>query len=210
MYAYQKDYLYDAMRNLGGMLDFAVNDCLFQMDAFLQMFIISGVAGEFSKGNPAVIAGMSGEELALLVFSKTGLAGDFPESRFRIDRTPEYWCGWILAYTQWKTGWSFHRIVEACPAKELLEMHPVLHEASEQKAADVLLARMRRNRKASQLQRLRSYAGLTQAALAQKSGVSLRSIQMYEQGRKDINKAQAGTLMQLANVFGCDERDLME
>ena len=47
-------------------------------------------------------------------------------------------------------------------------------------------------------------------SLAKKADVSLRSIQMYEQQRKDINKAQAVTLQRLANALGCRERDLME
>ena len=210
MHAYHEDYLSDAMRNLGGMLDYAVNDCLFQMEAFLRMFIISGLAGEFARGNPGVVAGVSGEELALAVIAGSGLSRTFPEASVRLERTPEYWCGWILAYVQWHSGWSFQRIVRLCPSNELMNLYPILHEVSEQKASDVLLARMTQNRKQSQLQRLRSYAGLTQAALAEKSGVSLRSIQMYEQGHKDINKAQAMTLHQLANVFGCSEQDLLE
>jgi transcriptional regulator with XRE-family HTH domain len=57
---------------------------------------------------------------------------------------------------------------------------------------------------------MRLYAGMTQAALAQKAEVSLRSVQMYEQRRKDINKAQAETLFRLAAVLGCREKDLLE
>lgn len=210
MYAYNEDYLYEGMKNLGGMLDYAVNDCDFVAEQFMQMFLVSGIAEQFGSGNPLYLAGMSGEELALTVFYKSGLRQSFPEAEFRATRSPEYWCGWILAYFQWKTSRSFARIIRECPISDLLGMYSVLHEASEEKCVDVLLERTKANREKTQLQRLRAYAGLTQAALAKRSGVSLRSIQMYEQGRKDINKAQGMTLRRLAAVFGCREEDLLE
>lgn len=47
-------------------------------------------------------------------------------------------------------------------------------------------------------------------ALARRSGVSLRSIQMYEQRNKNINKASAETLYRLAKVFSCSVEDLLE
>ena len=50
------------------------------------------------------------------------------------------------------------------------------------------------------------------AYLAGKSGieVNLRSIQMYEQHNKDINKASAETVLSLAKVLGCTMEDLLE
>jgi transcriptional regulator with XRE-family HTH domain len=44
------------------------------------------------------------------------------------------------------------------------------------------------------LKRFRKARGLSQAELAAESGVPLRSVQMYKQRRKDINKAQAMTV----------------
>jgi DNA-binding XRE family transcriptional regulator len=210
MSAYSDLYLSDAMRNLGGMLDYAVNDCSISMRTFLEMFILSGKAELFECGNPSLISGMSGEELAIFVIQKSGLTCEMPPSVFRPERSAEYWCGWILAYLQWETGWPFRWICNGCPAEDLLSLYPVLHETSEQKAASVLRGRIERSQRQTQLQRLRSYANLTQSALAKKADVSLRSIQMYEQQRKDINKAQAVTLQRLANALGCRERDLME
>lgn len=40
--------------------------------------------------------------------------------------------------------------------------------------------------------------------------MELRSIQMYEQRRNDINKAQVETLYKLARVLGCNIEDLLE
>ena len=70
MSAYNKDYLDDAMDNLGGMLDYAVNDCGFDLDVMLGMFISSGIAEYFGEGSPRYVAGISGEEMALYIFEK--------------------------------------------------------------------------------------------------------------------------------------------
>ena len=51
---------------------------------------------------------------------------------------------------------------------------------------------------------------LTQAKLAELSGVSLRMISYYERGYKDINKAQADSLYKLAKTLDCSMEDLME
>lgn len=60
------------------------------------------------------------------------------------------------------------------------------------------------------LKRIRTIYGCSQKKLAEMSGVSLRSIQMYEQHNKDINKAQSESLYRLAKALGCKMEDLLE
>ena len=60
------------------------------------------------------------------------------------------------------------------------------------------------------LKRIRTIYGCSQKKLAEMSGVSLRSIQMYEQRNKDINKAQSESLYRLAKALGCKMEDLLE
>ena len=56
----------------------------------------------------------------------------------------------------------------------------------------------------------REQRGLSQVALAEKSGVSLRAIQQYEQRCKDINHGQGASLYRLAQTLGCRIEDLLE
>lgn len=51
---------------------------------------------------------------------------------------------------------------------------------------------------------------LTQAKLAEESGVNVRMIQHYEQGVKDINRAAALTVYRLAQALECTVEDLLE
>lgn len=59
------------------------------------------------------------------------------------------------------------------------------------------------------LKKLRIAAGITQAELAQRSGVNIRMIQYYEQGFKDLSKAAFDTGLRIAEALGCDPRDLI-
>lgn len=51
------------------------------------------------------------------------------------------------------------------------------------------------------LKELREERGMSQRALAELSGVSVRMIQYYEQGTKDINKASMLTIYRLAQAL---------
>ena len=60
------------------------------------------------------------------------------------------------------------------------------------------------------LKKLRTDAGLSQSKLAEASGVNPRMIQYYEQGARDINKAEALTVYRLAQALGCNMEDLLK
>lgn len=60
------------------------------------------------------------------------------------------------------------------------------------------------------LKRIRTARGFSQKQLAELSDVSLRSIQMYEQRQKDINKAQSDSIFRLAKALSCTMEDLLE
>ena len=60
------------------------------------------------------------------------------------------------------------------------------------------------------LKRIREARGLSQAKLAEISGVNVRMIQYYEQGVKDINAAAALTVYKLAQALECTVEDLLE
>ena len=53
-------------------------------------------------------------------------------------------------------------------------------------------------------------AGLSQSQLAELSGMSVRSLQHYEQGSRDINKAQGLTLLALARALNVTIEDILE
>ena len=62
----------------------------------------------------------------------------------------------------------------------------------------------------SNLKKIREAVGFSQSNLADKSGVSVRMIQHYEQGVKDISNAQLGTVYKLAKALKVNIEDLIE
>lgn len=208
--AYAEEYLNDSMKNLGEAFDYAVNACNIDIETFMGLFIASGYADMFGKGVPKVVSGLSGTELVMEVVNKAGQFYSFPKPQTEYDYSPEYWCGWILSYYQWKTGRTFRDIEVNLSVTEILKMYPTLHEASEEKFVDTANAIIIRRNNTTRLKRQRKQCGLTQKELAEKSGVKLRTLQQYEMKAKDINKASVSTILALASVLSCRIEDLME
>ena len=209
MHAYDEIYLNDAMRNLGEAFDYSATVLAIPMDDFLDMFIISGIAEQFALGVPKFVSGFSGTELVWEVLNRTKKNMDLPAPQTEYDYSPEYWCGWILAFYQWNTGKSFKKIKEYLPMSEIYKLYPTLHEASEEKFVDVANSILKCKNRSTKLQTVRKAVGLSQKELSEKSGVTLRMIQQYEQRAKDINKASASNLFALARALGCKAEDLL-
>lgn len=212
MNAYSELYLDDAMNNLGDMVEYAVCDLGYEPDQFFEWFISSGIADKFEKGNPKYVTGMSGFELTETVLSAINIKYEKVEPAYIEFKGREYWGGWILAYYQWFTGKRFEDIVKGgLPLSTVLSMY-ILHEADESKfveAANEILNRNKQKEKAK-LHKIRKARGFTQQQLSEASGVTLRMIQLYEQGQNDINKAQVHVVVSLAKVLGCDVEDLLD
>lgn len=59
------------------------------------------------------------------------------------------------------------------------------------------------------MKELREKAGLTRAQLAEETGINFRTLEAYEQGRKDINGAKLKTLLKLCQALECDLEELI-
>ena len=207
--AYSDLYLDDAMIGLGEAVEYVVHACGIDADRFMSYFVVSGFAERFGEGDPRIIAGMDGTGIARKVLEEVGIRSDAPPLEPSAP-SPEYWCGWILALYQWASGRSFGDILSGISMEELLLMYPTLHEASEQKAVRTIDEVVLSKRKATNLQNRRVLAGYTQKSLSEESGVNLRTLQQYETGAKDIDKASGETLRALSRALSCRMEDLLE
>ena len=209
-HAYQEIYLSNAQAMLGDAFDYGINACHIPGSSFVKLFAASTISKRLENGEPSYLSGKSGIEVAMEILAET--TGKVPDAapQEHFGRSREYWIGWAVAYYQWFSGRSYSDIFQVVSFEELQKMYDPLHEADITKFADILDARMREFFADTSLKRIRAAYGCTQAELAKRSGVSLRSIQMYEQRNKDINKASAETLLRLSRVLGCTMEDLME
>ena len=60
------------------------------------------------------------------------------------------------------------------------------------------------------LKEIRESKGITQKTLAEMSGVNPRTVQNFEQGKSDINKAAVIKVYALAKALECAIEDLIE
>ena len=205
--AYDELYLECARTELAIFIDYGVNFIGIDIEKLFDSFIISGYAGLFENGDTHTLAGMSGIELFHAVFGSK-----YPADReyYAFSRTPEYWLGWALAYYQWKRNLSFRNIFAGTDVHALLRLYSPYHEMDIEHFCNAVDELRRPFCTASQLSRLRKYAELTQRELSDMSGVSIRTIQQYEQRQKSINNAAFSTIINLSKVLRCRPEELLE
>lgn len=208
--AYHKIYLEKARTNLGRMLDFATYDLGYDTGRFFDLFINSGLAKRFGKGEFNLIVGMSGVELAYRVLELTGNQIEQPMPQYTAGRSPEYWAGWALAYYQWETAMPFEEILEYIHINDIICMYNPYHEMDIRQFCDRMNELYRIANPDTRLKKMRKKAALSQSALAELSGIPKRTIQQYEQRQKSINKARGECLIMLAQALNCKAEDLIE
>ncbi|MDO4961106.1 MAG: helix-turn-helix transcriptional regulator [Eubacteriales bacterium] len=210
IHAYRELYLNKAQSVLADAFDYAVNVFHITGSEFVSMFIVSSISKRMENGDPSCLAGKSGIEIAMEIIREVTGRELSVKMEYRFGRTVEYWIGWAVAYYQWYSDRSYNDIFKAVSFEELQNMYYPLHEADIMKFVDAMDERIRKYFSETNLKRIRQISGYSQTALSNDSGVSLRSIQMYEQRKKDINKAGADKLYRLSKTLGCDMEALIE
>ena len=138
-HAYDELYLKDAMRNVGAMAHFCINEYGLTAKDFSDRFMMSHVAEQISKGNPRYLVGHSGKELADIFLSSFVDENLLQSSKEQYSITPEYWAGWALAYYQWISAKSFAQILSSgLSYDKVLKMYNPLHEADLSKFVEVV------------------------------------------------------------------------
>ena len=208
--AYQEIYLSKAQSVIGDAFDYAVNACGIVGTDFVKLFIASSVSKRIENGEPAYLAGKSGIEIVREIVAETKGKELQIEPQEHFGRSKEYWIGWAIAYYQWYSGRKYSDIFKVLSFEDLQKMYYTLHEADITKFVEIVDSKIKEHFSETNLKRIRTAYGFTQAELAERSGVSLRSIQMYEQRNKNINKASADSMYSLAKALGCTMEDLIE
>ena len=210
IHAYQEIYLNKAQAVLGDAFDYAINTCGIAGESFVKLFLASTVSRRMENGEPAYLAGKSGIEIVVEIVAETMGKELNRDTVEHFGRSREYWIGWAVAYYQWHSGRKYSEIFKAITFVDMQQLYYTLHEADVTKFVDVADERIKLIFSDTNLKRIRTAYGLTQGELAEKSGVGKRSIQMYEQRNKDINKASVETVYRLARALGCSIEDLIE
>ena len=206
IHAFNEEYLSQARNTLGKMFDFAVYDLGYKLDEFYNMFIDSGIAYKFYKGDSKVIAGMSPYEIALLIVNIVKKEVEITFPKYTYNRSKEYWLGYFLSYYSWYMNVSFEEIILHVSISDLLKMYDKYHEMDIMQFVDKLNKIIYDSNK---LKYYRKKRKITQKELSLLSEIPLRTIQQYEQGNKELSKANVTYLIKLSKVLFCDVSDLI-
>lgn len=193
------------------MLEYLVIDCNYSIEAAWDLFLNSNQSTLFEQGDCSTLVGMSGVELANNILAQSGHNINLPHTvSYFYDRSPVYWTGWAIAYYQWTTRLHFINIQKAVPVEQVIMMYTPYHEMDIRQFVDKMNMLYLAAIPETNLKLLRLSAEMSQAELAKQSHIPVRTIQQYEQRQKNINKAQAETLLRLSLTLGCTMEDLME
>ena len=208
--AYDENYLVHSTRALGWMLDSAVNLFGFKAAPFWRLFISTGYADRFGKGESAILAGMTGYELARAVLDAAKAEYVAVPPSEVTDLSPEYWAGWALAHYQWRSALSFSEIDSFAPITEVIACYSPYHEMDILKFCEHMASLYSAKHPESRLREVRERRGMTQRELALASGVPVRMLQHYEQRVKNLGKAAFDTVFRLAQALRVPPKRLIE
>lgn len=62
----------------------------------------------------------------------------------------------------------------------------------------------------NRIKELREQAGISRPKLAELSGVNVRTLESYEQGKKDINGAKLKTILKICKALNCRIEDILD
>lgn len=108
-----------------------------------------------------------------------------------------YWLGLVIASYCYGKKISFKEFGQRIKPSQILRMYNIMHEAPHMKVIEEIDKIL--NKQESVLKSIRQAKNISQNELSILSGVSLRSIQMYEQKKKNISKASFEIVKRLAN-----------
>lgn len=201
---YTKNNLCDL---IGVCFDYAINFLGFDLEYFCDIFSKSKVAKEIENGNPKYLIGKSGCEVCKEILSEFNLK--YKDIEYvALDKSREYWMGYSLGNYVYIKKCRFSYAFSFISVLEYINMYAKYHQMDNTRILEEI--EKYKNNSITNLKRIRESNKLSQSQLSTLSGVSIRTIQAYEQRSKDINKAESIIVFNLAKVLSCTMEDLLE
>lgn len=116
---------------------------------------------------------MSGYELVQAVLKKSRVNCTTKEPSYRLEKSREYWAGWILAYYQWQTNQIFEEMVRYGLKLTVVISMYILHEADVSKFTETANKIIRKNK-------------LSQKSVFEQIKQGLNEAIEYESGKMEI------------------------
>ena len=201
MKGYNGDYFSTIRNKVAEMFQIAVLYKHIPINKFATLFVNSPIAHAFETADPIYALGKSARELVEILIDEDDESFTIAESA-----SPEYWVGWVLASAQFMLNKSYKTLINAYPCDDVLNNYFPYHEMDINHIVDIYAEKIKEN---NPLKTIREQRKLSQSELATISNVPIRNIRAYEQGKLDLAKAQADTVLSLARALNCSIEDLI-
>jgi len=201
IHAYDDDCMPVIREKVACMFEIAVIHKKMDIDDFANKFISSNISKALETNDFINSMGKSGIELLSIILNEEPeniIQNPFP--------TPEYWVGYVISFVQWYFNKSFKEVIQAYPCSKLINNYFPYHEMDIMEIVELYKEKLNI---ISKLKIYREKNNLSQGELANLSGIPIRTIRAYEQGKLDIAKAQAETIYKLAKVLNCTIEELI-
>lgn len=139
-YPYDESYLSDVQKNLGFFFQFLMWNLKLSPEEAQKIFLTSQIPEQIEIGNPDFLCGKSGFELAMIALPNQDLHEKIKQAvEEPFYPQAEYWCGYVLAYCQWKHNVPFSLILQNYPLERLMQSYHLLHEADITKTDEIVM-----------------------------------------------------------------------
>lgn len=209
---YSADWLVRIIRTVGKAFEFAEKCLPGGWESFYANFARSSAAASLTGPHAMPAIGDSAIELVLDVNDDTSIDTLLMnEQRLSKQETARlHWMAEVAVRFQWESGLAFRNVYQALGCDRLKELSQRYGALAAADVVPYLFIEAPKEEASTNLARIRKERGFSQQALSQASGVSLRSVQQYEQRKKDINHAQVRSVLGLAKALGCTIEELLE
>ena len=205
-----KDLAAEAAETTSAMFSLCVDALGMSGERAAQLFVGSGMARQIELLNAPMIMGKNELDQLEWMLWRCGIEADLDNLDYVLAGTA-CWVGEVLFTFHAETGMPFKRILSRVSYDDIEALQLRCVEWDPQATVRELLIPMYVDRAdPNPLRTMRLRHGLTQNELAGAAGISLRTLQQYEQGTKDVSRAAAVTVLKLAHVLGCEVEDLVD
>ena len=198
----------DAMDALADVFAILIDQLSLDPDLSVSMFLSSGLAHLVETRSTAVVRGMTGAEQAAWLLERCGY-GALEEVDVVSAFSNPSWFGRNVAFCQSKSGISFARIFDSVSYEEITSLRFGREDWDEEQIYGLITQALHESQPASRLAQKRKSRHMTQMQLASSAGISVRTLQQYEQGSKNFDHAALSTVCSIARVLGCRAEDLL-
>ena len=197
-----------AIEMMAEMFEFAKCYLRIECDEFFNLLNYTHLSDRIYNLDIIYIYGKSSIEIVNEICSANDIIIKRIDKNKFLKSDKHYWLGLVIASYCYGKRISFKEISKRIKPSQILKIYNTMHEAPHIKVIEEIDKIL--DSQESVLKSIRQLKNISQNELSILSGVSLRSIQMYEQKKKNISKASFEIVKRLANSLSVNPEELYE